>query len=119
AGKQSNAEKRASERFNCWCNLQFHHQAAWQRGIATDISETGMHVVTLHPLKKGSRVQVCLDEPGSLDYNTIYGEVVWRNDQSPFDSKNRIAPGMGIHFTSRLPVAASELAKNHQNYANV
>lgn len=115
-GDGSRIENRNNPRFNCWCNLQFHNSMTWKRGIATDISETGIHIVTLHPLNEGKRIKLCFDEPGSLDYQTIVGEVVWKNDQSPFESKSWIAPGMGIQFLSKLPIEEMEFAFNNKTY---
>ncbi len=106
-------DKRNAERFGCWCSLQFHHNATWERGIATDISDTGIHIVTLHPLDTGSKVKVSFDEPGTFRSRTLTGEVKWKSELSPFESKNWIAPSMGIEFSSKLPVDAAEFAKSN------
>ncbi|KAA3618667.1 MAG: PilZ domain-containing protein [Calditrichaeota bacterium] len=107
-------DKRNSQRFECWSSLQFHHNTAWERGIATDISDTGIHIVTLHPLEEGSKVKVCFDEPGTFGSRTLVGKVRWKSELSPFESKNWIAPSMGIEFTSKLPVDASAFAKQNK-----
>lgn len=108
-------DKRNSARFSCWCSLQFHHNAAWERGIATDISDTGIHIVTLHPLDTGSKVKVSFDEPGTFRNRTLMGEVKWKSVLSPFESKNWIAPSMGIEFTSQLPVDACQFARQNKS----
>ncbi len=102
--------KRKSQRFNCWCNLQFQNETTWQKGIATDISEKGIHIVTLKPVKMGSEVKLCFDEPDVLGSCTLVGKVRWKNDLSPFESKNWIAPSMGIEFNSKFPMQPAQFA---------
>ena len=102
---------RLAERHECWCSLQFHHNYNWERGIATDISETGIHVVTLHPLKTGETIKLSFDEPGTLGRRTLIGTVKWQSELSPFESHNWLAPSMGIQFQSKFPISVEKFAQ--------
>ena len=73
---------------------------------ATTLGAGGLFIETETPLRKGARLKMRFQLPGSSVVHEIEGRVVWqRRGTEP----GHYAPGMGIEFTERT--AAAKLAQ--------
>jgi CheY-like chemotaxis protein len=97
-GRGPTSRRKARAPFDSAVRFRWADEPHWTNGIGFDVSENGMFIRTLAPLRPARRVVEMVFRVGKVENISVKGAVVWANGYGP----RHIATlpfGMGVSFT--------------------
>jgi len=91
------SEQRTSTRVPVKLQVDWKSEGHFLFENASNISEHGIFIETLHPMKIGTRLELQFSVPHVSRKIEVLGEVTWINPHRKDDDEN-LNPGMGVRF---------------------
>ena len=95
-------QKRHHDRKNARFRVNFIGDGAFFSDYSYDISEGGIRVGSINPLKTGTKLKLALYIPGRPSPIKVEGEVIW---SKPLKDKEEEYLGIGVKFSELDPLS--------------